>query len=1009
MAELTATRRASRRASAADVEIGAVGHRSSKLRIVVILLLLGIVVGSIAAAVSQPAELTERLAPAWTYAGPWLVITPVLLVATYIALRVFGLKNARVWRWAGAMLFGAGAALTALHYFEVAEVQGISMESSLFGFLVDFTNLQVIGIFAGLTLLMLILLSPIGTFRAARASGRASRAAGVASASAAAAGGAAAKRRVQEVRAARTYANDEEPTSDFDEAPIPRTRIVVPEPARAAVRPRYPEPVGVVRDQQKRVQQEIESARGGETEQEQRPRIVMPGVPSNKDVDDATQALHERHLGPEETGATDELTNQENPTSTVVEEKPLFIPPPGLSSAVEGHKDEHLPHSDVRGEGFGMNPDEVDEMGQRDPLAFTDHDVDDEQDAWDLDKHIESLIEGTAHEPTENVEDADEVESGQDSLVLTVDEFESADDDIDLADDEDIEADVEEFAEPEEIEEEPEDDEEEVAAISRRDQELLDSLDPFAGLPKVAWKFPSFKLFDEQPPTEVDTESHLETAEAIQETLQEYGIEVEVTEVRPGPTVTLYGVRPGWDRRYRTVRERNEDGQIVAKRQEVGRTRVKVDAISKLDDDLALQLKAASVRIETIQGTNLVGVEVPNTTAETVYMRPQMESDTYRKARGKSMLAFPLGKGSGGEPVVADLARMPHLLVAGSTGSGKSVFINSLITSLITRATPEDLRFVMIDPKRVELTIYNGIPHLITPVIVDTQKVVNALQWMMQQMEERLEMLAQQGARDIASYNEKVGEGKKMPYLVLIVDELADLMMTSGKAVETGLVRLAQMGRATGIHLVVATQRPSVNVITGLIKANFPTRISFMVTSLVDSRTILDGAGAEKLLGRGDMLYLPQDASRPIRIQSAFISSHESDAVVDAWRAQSKGYVPPELPDLIQPEDIGLQSRGRNGSTDDMNGNGSKRNGSGEDDIMEQARELSDIYKGKVSTSLLQRRLGIGYPRAARLRDRLVEEGLAGAEIPNAPAETGGRGIRRTREAAAAVEEDDGE
>ena len=613
--------------------------------------------------------------------------------------------------------------------------------------------------------------------------------------------------------------------------------------------------------------------------------------------------------------------------------------------------------------------------------------MEDEEDIWNIDRQVETLNDDSTDEPADNIGNAIEWDSDEDTMILVEDGFESEED-------EDLKVEVVE---------------EEVAAITRSDRELLDSLDPFAGLPKVAWKFPSFKLFDEQPPTEVDTESHMETAEAIQETLQEYGIEVEVTEVRPGPTVTLYGVRPGWDRRYRTVRERNEEGQIVARRQEVGRTRVKVDAISKLDDDLALQLKAASVRIETIQGTNLVGVEVPNTTAETVYMRPQMESETYHKARGKSMLAFPLGKGSGGEPVVADLARMPHLLVAGSTGSGKSVFINSLITSLIARATPEELRFVMIDPKRVELTIYNGIPHLITPVIVDTQKVVNALQWMMQQMEDRLEMLAQQGARDIASYNEKVGDGKRMPYLVLIVDELADLMMTSGKAVENGLVRLAQMGRATGIHIVVATQRPSVNVITGLIKANFPTRISFMVTSLVDSRTILDGAGAEKLLGRGDMLYLPQDASRPIRIQSAFISSHESDAVVDAWRAQSKGYVPPELPDLIQPEDIGLQSRGRNGSTDDMNGNGSKRNGSGEDDIMEQARELADIYNGKVSTSLLQRRLGIGYPRAARLRDRLVEEGVAGAEIPNAPVETAGRGLRRTREAAAAVEEDGGD
>ena len=433
-----------------------------------------------------------------------------------------------------------------------------------------------------------------------------------------------------------------------------------------------------------------------------------------------------------------------------------------------------------------------------------------------------------------------------------------------------------------------------------------------------------------------------------------------------------------------------------------------MDAIAKLDDDLALQLKAASVRIEPIPSTNLVGVEVPNIEGETVFMRPQLESDVYRKALGKSKLAFPLGKGSGGEPIVADLARMPHLLVAGSTGSGKSVFVNSLITSLITRATPEEIRFVMIDPKRVELTIYNGIPHLITPVIVDTQKVVNALHWMVQQMEDRLELLAQEGARDITSYNEKAPDGKHMPFLILIVDELADLMMTSGKAIEHGLVRLAQMGRATGIHLVVATQRPSVNVITGLIKANFPTRVSFMVTSLVDSRTILDGAGAEKLLGRGDMLYLPQDASRPIRIQSAFISSHESDAVVDAWRAQSKGYVPPELPELVQPEDIGLQSRGRNGTDGMAESNGAKRNsgnGASGDDIMEQARELAGIYNGKVSTSLLQRRLGIGYPRAARLRDRLVEEGIANADIPNAPAETAGRGIRRSREQEQELEE----
>ncbi len=965
MAESTATRRAPRRARAADGKNPPVGRGSSKLRTLGIILLLGIVVGSIALAYWQPVELTERLAPAWTYAGPWLIVGPVLLIVTYIALRISGLTNARVWRWAAAALLVTAAVLTALPFLGYTEMWGVPIENSLSLYLADFPDSAVIGILAGLALLTIILLAPIGTFRAARASGRAGRAAGVASASAAAAGGAAARRKVQDARASRAD-TDETRTSELDEPPIPRTRIVVPEPVRNTMRPRYPEPVGVVRDQQQRVQQEIEAARGGEQAQEQRPRIVVPGVHT------------------EESGTIEEPTNREN--AATMEEKPLVIPPPGLSN-VDEQRAEHSPHSDVQGEGFGMNPDEVDEMGQRDPLAFTDHDAEYEEPAWNPEEHVETINEDSIDESFESMNEINELDTDDQGFVLTEDEgLEAAD------------------TEPEEPD--AEDEEEEFDAISRSDRELLDSLDPFAGLPRVSWKFPSVKLFDEQPPTEIDTESHLETAEAIQETLQEYGIEVEVTEVRPGPTVTLYGVRPGWDRRYRTVRERNEDGQIVARRQEVGRTRVKVDAISKLDDDLALQLKAASVRIETIQGTNLVGVEVPNATAETVYMRPQMESDAYHKARSKSMLAFPLGKGSGGEPVVADLARMPHLLVAGSTGSGKSVFINSLITSLISRATPEDLRFVMIDPKRVELTIYNGIPHLITPVIVDTQKVVNALQWMMQQMDDRLEMLAQQGARDIASYNEKVGDGKRMPYLVLIVDELADLMMTSGKAVETGLVRLAQMGRATGIHLVVATQRPSVNVITGLIKANFPTRISFMVTSLVDSRTILDGAGAEKLLGRGDMLYLPQDASRPIRIQSAFISSHESDAVVDAWRAQSRGYVPPELPDLVQPEDIGLQSRGRNGSADDMNGNGAKRNGSGEDDIMEQARELADIYNGKVSTSLLQRRLGIGYPRAARLRDRLVEEGVAGAEIPNAPAETAGRGIRRTREAAAVVEEE---
>ena len=992
MADRTATRRGSRQASIEDVEEAAVVRASFKLRLFGILTSLGISAGAIGVAYWQPTQLTERLAPAWEYAGPWLIIAPALVMATYIALRVFGLNNGRVWRWAGATVFGAGAILTALHYFDVTEIRGVTIENGLSAVLADLSTMAVIGIFAGLTLVTLLLVSPLGAFRAARASGRASRVAGAAGANAAMAGGAAAGRGIQNAKSSR--ASTEEEDGILGQAAVPRTRIVVPEPARTTVRPTYPEPMGVIRDQAKaRADERVAATNGGQNRPgagatQDRPSVIVPGVPSDDEADDATRAYRERYVGVAEPDPGEQSTGDEGP-GTAANEQPAAVPPAGMSTA-NGHNANHVyAHTDAQGESFGMDPHDLGEMTRADPLAIIE-----DAEEWDS-------------PPPELVEDEDNIWNPEADPALALDENEPIEDVDDVEDLEEVDERNPSIIVADSVQDASAD-EEAVPARRRSDLELLNSLNPFTGLPRVAWKFPSFKLFDDQPPAPVDTESHLETAEAIQATLQEYGIEVEVTEVRPGPTVTLYGLRPGWDRRYRTVRERDEEGQIVARRQEIGRTRVKVDAIAKLDDDLALQLKAASVRIEPIPSTNLVGVEVPNVEGETVYMRPQLESDVYRKALGKSKLAFPLGKGSGGEPIVADLARMPHLLVAGSTGSGKSVFVNSLITSLITRATPEEIRFVMIDPKRVELTIYNGIPHLITPVIVDTQKVVNALQWMVQQMEDRLELLAQEGARDITSYNEKAPDGKHMPFLVLIVDELADLMMTSGKAVEHGLVRLAQMGRATGIHLVVATQRPSVNVITGLIKANFPTRVSFMVTSLVDSRTILDGAGAEKLLGRGDMLYLPQDASRPIRIQSAFISSHESDAVVDAWRAQSKGYVPPELPELAQPEDIGLQSRGRNGTDSMAESNGAKRNGgngASGDDIMEQARELAGIYNGKVSTSLLQRRLGIGYPRAARLRDRLVEEGIANAEIPNAPAETAGRGIRRSREQEQELEE----
>ena len=533
--------------------------------------------------------------------------------------------------------------------------------------------------------------------------------------------------------------------------------------------------------------------------------------------------------------------------------------------------------------------------------------------------------------------------------------------------------------------------------------------DPFISLPDVKWAQPPIEMFTPEPEQQIDHEAQLETASSIESTLGEYNIEATVTEVRPGPTVTLFGVRPGWIRRFRETKERDAEGNQTTRRDEVSKTRVKVDRIAAMDRDLALHLKAPSIRVEApIPGTNLVGIEVPNADPQSVHIRTLLQSEAYRRLGARTKLAIPLGKGSGGEPVVADLARAPHLLIAGSTGSGKSVFVNNIIVSLLWNATPNDVRMILIDPKRVELTVYNGIPHLITPVIVETNKSINALRWMTMQMEDRLRVLSEEGVRDIASYNKKANGRDRLPYLVLVVDELADLMMTAGKSFEQALVRLAQMGRATGIHLVVATQRPSVDVITGLIKANFPTRASFMVTALVDSRTILDGSGAEKLLGRGDMLYLPQDAARPSRIQSAFISDEEATKVSDFWRQQAHGYEPPELPDLLVPDE--LLPKGKNGTSAGSYATGDQAptrglNGSG--DVEEAARELAETYNGRVSTSLLQRRLGIGYPRAARLRDQLVEEGLATAEIPNAPAETAGRGRRAARKAAGDGELDD--
>ena len=469
----------------------------------------------------------------------------------------------------------------------------------------------------------------------------------------------------------------------------------------------------------------------------------------------------------------------------------------------------------------------------------------------------------------------------------------------------------------------------------------------------------------------VITETEIQsTAETIRRTLSEYGVEVDIGQTRPGPAVTMYGLVPGWVRRYKQVKQQDEhgrpvldeDGKQVVTREET-KTRVKVDNILSREKDLALALKTPSIRIETpAMGKSLVGIEVPNPNPSLVTLRSVMESPEFTKLRSKAHLPVALGKGSGGETAVIDLAKMPHLLIAGATGSGKSVCINAIISCLIMERSPAEMRLLLIDPKRVEMTPYNGIPHLLTPVVVETDQVVGLLKGMINEMLDRYRRMEEAGVRNIEAYNRKAEE--KMPLLVVAVDELADLMMSAAFDVEQSLCRLAQLGRATGIHLIIATQRPSVDVVTGLIKANFPSRISFGVTSQVDSRTILDTAGADKLLGRGDMLYLPLEASRPARVQGVFISDHEIEGLVKFWQTAQWASLPP----------IHLRAASAVNGGNAGDGGGEP---SGSDELLQNAVVLAKSYN-KLSTSLLQRRLRIGYPRAARLMDELEEQGVVG-------------------------------
>jgi S-DNA-T family DNA segregation ATPase FtsK/SpoIIIE len=448
-----------------------------------------------------------------------------------------------------------------------------------------------------------------------------------------------------------------------------------------------------------------------------------------------------------------------------------------------------------------------------------------------------------------------------------------------------------------------------------------------------AWRLPALALFKAAPVVEQSQTDVRAQARMIEETLASFNIQSRVIEVSTGPTVTQFGLEPA--------------------------PGVAVNRILARANDLSLRLGATALRLEApVPGRRVVGIEVPNRSGQTVSLRELFEADQWQKPKSKLRLA--LGRDVSGAAVVGDLSKMPHLLIAGATGSGKSVCINTIVASLIYQSTPDDLQFVMVDPKMVELVGFNGIPHLRMPVVTDMEKVVGVLKWVVKEMERRYGLLAARSARNIEAYNKSIENDpttKKMPFLVVVIDELADMMMIAGDEVERLICRLAQLARAAGIHLVVATQRPSVDVITGLIKANIPTRISFAVSSHIDSRTILDSAGAEKLLGRGDMLYLPQDASKPVRLQGAFVSDDEMKSLVDFWTRLGK---PSFTDDDIREVDA-LNAK------DDDEG----------DDLFDKAVAVAVQYR-KVSASLLQRRLGIGYPRAARLVDLLEERGVIG-------------------------------
>ena len=454
---------------------------------------------------------------------------------------------------------------------------------------------------------------------------------------------------------------------------------------------------------------------------------------------------------------------------------------------------------------------------------------------------------------------------------------------------------------------------------------------------EIVWEFPSLDLLKTgDSNVTVDDDVLMENADKIKKKLLQFGINVNMHEVNVGPTVIQYTLKP------------NEG--------------VKLSKITGLKNDLALALAAERVRIEApIPSKSLVGIEVPNSFRAIVYLRELLESSVFTEA--KSKLTLPLGRTVAGKPIVASLETMPHLLIAGATGSGKSVAMNVFLTSLLYQNTPNELKLILIDPKRVELNSYNNIPHLLSPVIQDPEKAAISLRWAVAEMTRRYVELSEKRVRNLAEYNDLKGI-KKMPRIVIVIDELADLMMSAGKEVEASICRIAQMARAVGMHLIVATQRPSVDVITGLIKANIPTRISFAVSTSIDSRTILDSIGAEDLLGRGDMLYLPTGKNKPVRVQGIFVSTEEIEKVT----TRIKLTIEPNYDDSVTSNAT---------ANTKLNGVPNSKAGNSDDSMYEAAYNLV-IEARKASASLFQRRLKVGYARAARLIDLLEDNGVVG-------------------------------